>query len=48
MDLIQQGLEQVEVAFVDQGDADIRGCECLAGMDAGETTTEDDVVGCMP
>ena len=34
--LIQQGFEQVEVAFVDQGDADIRGCECLAGMDAGE------------
>ena len=47
-DLIQQRLEQVEVAFFDQSDSHIRGCECLAVIDPGEPTTDDDDVRGVP
>ena len=47
-DLIQQRLEQVEVAFIDQSDSHICGCECLAGMDPGKPTTDDDDVRGVP
>ena len=44
-DLIEQRLEQVEVAFIDQGDPDIGLGECLTGMDPCETSPNDHHVG---
>ena len=35
--LVEQRLEKVEVAFIDQGDAHIGALETLAGLNAGET-----------
>ena len=43
--LIEQRLEQVEVALVDQRDAHISALEGLAGLDAGKATTNDHHMG---
>ena len=46
-DLIEQRLEQVEVALVNQGDAHIRLGQSLAGMHAGKAPTDNHHMGCM-
>ena len=46
-DLIEQRLEQVEVALVNQGDAHIRLGQSLAGMHTGKPPTDNHHMGCM-
>ena len=46
--LIEQGLEEVEVALVDQGDAHIGALEGLAGFDAGKAAADNHHVGLVP
>ena len=43
--LIKQRLEQIEVAFVDQRDANVGFGQCLAGTNAGKPATHNHHVG---
>jgi hypothetical protein len=44
-DLVQQGLKDVMIRPVDQGDIDRRMAELLRGGDSGESATDDEDVG---
>ena len=43
--LVEQRLEEMEVALVDEGNANRRPAECLGGIESREATAEDDDVG---